>query len=78
LAVPGRPEGAIPSHRFPNDLQVDIGEEATPARKPRGTTAATHSKQAASGGMFGDLTTIKHLVDRLGAEPVRKIVGLFE
>jgi hypothetical protein len=52
------------------------GEE--PARKPRGTTAATHSKPTASADMFDDLTAIKHLVERLGAEQVRKIVGLFE
>jgi len=51
--------------------------QLTSARKPRGVSSAA-AQPSANSDMFDDLTAIKHLVERLGAEQVRKLVGLFE
>lgn len=55
-----------------------------PGRKPRQVAETGHvaapAKPAAGGDseMIDDLAAVKHLVQRLGADQVRKIVGLFE
>lgn len=53
-------------------------------RKPREAAAPMESRAAApqtapvAGDMVDDLAAVKHLVQKLGADQVRKIVGLFE
>jgi hypothetical protein len=55
-----------------------------PGRKPTDATAPAESRPGASqaspagGDMLDDLAAVKHLVQKLDADQVRKIVGLFE
>jgi hypothetical protein len=55
-----------------------------PGRKPQQVAETGHVAAAAKptvtsvSDMVDDLAAVKHLVQKLGAEQVRKIVGLFE
>lgn len=59
-------------------------KKGKPGRKPRQAAEAAESRPAApqaspaGGDMIDDLAAVKHLVQKLGADQVRKIVGLFE
>lgn len=59
-------------------------KKGKPGRKPREAAGPAESRPAASqaapagGDMIDDLAAVKHLVQKLGADQVRKIVGLFE
>jgi hypothetical protein len=46
--------------------------------EPGRVARSSNSEPAGDNGMIDDLTAVKHLVQRLGAEQVKKIVGLFE
>ncbi|WP_435018529.1 hypothetical protein TA3x_000506 [Tundrisphaera sp. TA3] len=52
----------------------------TPAPKRAASPAPAAKSAAGAGdpGLLTDLAAVKHLVERLGAEQVRQIVGLFE
>jgi hypothetical protein len=63
----------------------EAAPKAKPGRKPREASAepaaparAVRPEPTGDGDMIDDLAAVKHLVQKLGAEQVRKIVGLFE
>jgi len=73
-AAPKGKPGRKPSHLTPDPRQSR--KDAPPVE-----TYFTPSPAAESGGEAGlidDITAVKHLVQKLGADQVRKIVGLFE
>jgi len=63
----------------PKGKRAPSGEKAkAPAPTPRPQVAPSTQQAATGPDMIGDLEAVKSLVKKLGAEQVRRIVGLFE
>ena len=81
------PRPQISAYKAQAKKKAAEGEAATKTnrgRKPQQATETGHVSRpakpsgTADSGMIDDLAAVKHLVQRLGAEQVRKIVDLFE
>lgn len=66
-----------------SENQQSAAPKGKPGRKPRevaepGQVTPAPKSAPATGDMIDDLVAVKQLVQKLGADQVRKIVGLFE
>jgi hypothetical protein len=59
-------------------LKVVCGRKPRQLAESGQVTAIAKAIPTGDSAMIDDLAAVKHLVQRLGAEQVRKIVGLFE